>query len=63
MLFQRCDSDGSGLVKVDILVDFIRSVQMGTGGREGEQEYDSHIDVKLSHYLVACFFLSENSNM
>ena len=44
LLFQQCDSDASGLVQVDQLVEFIRSVQMG-GSHPGDQVYDSHSDV------------------
>ncbi len=43
MLFSQCDTEHCGLVDVDMLVDYIRSVQIGQ--TNSEELYDSQIDV------------------
>ena len=54
LLFCEVDSDGSGLVTVDSLVDYLRRMQLGTPRSIGrgrgagvEEVYDSQEDVSL----------------
>ena len=42
--FQECDVEGSGLVEVGNMVDFIRKMQLGQRD-SGEEVYDSDEDV------------------
>ena len=48
LLFQEVDKDGSGLVGVASLVEFLEKMQLGTTGGHSsgvEDVYDSHQDV------------------
>lgn len=48
LLFCKVDSDGSGQVAVDSLVDYLHHMQMGTPQSQGtgrEEVYDSQDDV------------------
>ena len=48
LLFQEVDKDGSGLVGVASLVDYLQKMQLGTTGGQSsrlEEVYDSHQDV------------------
>lgn len=50
LLFQQCDDEGTGLVEVDKLVQFIRTVQLGEQNREGDEVYDSQDDLSKLQY-------------
>ena len=46
LLFQECDTDGSGFVEVESLVSFIRKTQLGQQHHSDKEEvYDSQEDV------------------
>ena len=45
LLFCEVDSDSSGIVGVDSLVDYLSRVQLGTSGGPGVEVFDSEEDV------------------
>ncbi len=45
LLFQECDKDGSGIVAVDALVQYIQRMQLGEQSPQ-EEVYDSEEDVR-----------------
>ena len=54
LLFQEVNSDGSGLVGVANLVDYLQKMQLGSSeghSSEGEDVYDSHQDV-CDHSII-----------
>lgn len=54
LLFCEVDSDGSGLVGVDSLVDYLSHVQLGTRGGPGVEEvFDSEEDVSQLHAVFS----------
>ena len=42
---QECDSDGSGVVEVSSLIEYIRKVQLGDQSSSTDEVYDSEEDV------------------
>ena len=52
LLFGECDTEGTGEVTVDKLVDFIKTVQVGEHRTEGDEVYDSQVDVSTMSTLI-----------
>lgn len=60
LLFSKVDSDGSGQVPVDSLVDYLHQMKTGAPqGRSGREEvYDSQEDVSVTRSLTySCLML------
>ena len=46
LLFQQCDTEGTGEVGVEQLISYIRKVRLGQQHGEKEEVYDSQEDVR-----------------
>ena len=46
LLFQECDSEGTGEVEVEQLIGYIRKVRLGQQHSDKEEVYDSQDDVR-----------------
>ena len=46
LLFQQCDSEGTGEVGVEQLISYIRKVRLGQQHSDKEEVYDSQDDVR-----------------
>ena len=46
LLFQQCDTEGTGEVGVEQLISYIRKVRLGQQHNEKEEVYDSQEDVR-----------------
>ena len=45
LLFQECDTDGTGEIEVERLISYIRKVRLGQEHGDKEEVYDSQEDV------------------
>ena len=46
LLFQQCDSEGTGEVGIEQLISYIRKVRLGQQHSDKEEVYDSQDDVR-----------------
>lgn len=52
LLFQQCDTEGTGEVGVEQLISYIRKVRLGNQVSDREEVYDSQEDVRIIHSFI-----------